>query len=90
MLLTAGSNRLASHLFALCAMANADNARSGAAALLPLFPKERPLASEVSDWIDAAKPSLPPDQRALIDGLKPRAFLSYAHATVPATRIASD
>ena len=43
MLLTAGSNRLASHLLALCAMANADNARSGAAALLPLFPKERPL-----------------------------------------------
>ena len=49
MLLTAGSNRLVSHLFALCAMATADTARSGAAAVLPLFPKERLLASEVSD-----------------------------------------
>ena len=58
--------------------------------MLPLFPKERPLASEVSDWLDASKPLLPPDQRALIDGLEPRAFLSYRHATVPAALIASE
>ena len=68
----------------ISAMASADAARSTTAITLPLFPKERPLASEVSDWIDSAKSILPPDQKALIDGVAPRSLLVYTHASVPA------
>ena len=32
--------------------------KPSASVVLPLFPKERPLASEVGEWIDAAKPLL--------------------------------
>ena len=42
---------------------------ASASVALTLFPKERPLASEAKDWCDDAKPLLPADQRALIDGL---------------------
>ena len=55
-----------------------------AAATLPLFLKERPLASEVKDWVTAAKPLLPADQRALVDGITPRVLIQYTHASVPA------
>ena len=73
-----------------CAMASADAARSTAAVSLPLFLKERPLASEVSDWIDSAKTILSSDQKALIDGVPPRSFLVYKHATIPAALVVAD
>ena len=57
---------------------------ASASVALTLFPKERPLASEAKDWCDDAKPLLPADQRALIDGLTPRALLAYSASTVPA------
>ena len=78
----AGGNRAHSLICAtllVSAMASVDN-KPSAAVTLPLFPKERPLASEVSDWIDAAKPMLPADQRSLIDGIEPRALLVYTHS----------
>ena len=50
----------------ISAMASADAARSTTAITLPLFPKERPLASEVSDLVDSAKSILPADQKALM------------------------
>ena len=57
--------------------------KPSASVVLPLFPKERPLASEVGEWIDAAKPLLPADQRALVDGFEPRALLGYRPASLP-------
>ena len=57
---------------------------ASASVALTLFPKERPLASEAKDWCDDAKPLLPADQRALIDGLTPKALLAYSASTVPA------
>ena len=57
---------------------------ASASVALTLFPKERPLASEAKDWCDDAKPLLPADQRALIDGLTPRALLAYSASTIPA------
>ena len=59
-----------------------------AAATLPLFLKERPLASEVKEWITAAKPLLPADQRALVDKITPRVLLAYTPATVPDALVA--
>ena len=51
------------------AMTDASTAKpSSASVALPLFPKERPLASEAKDWLDEAKILLPADQRALVDG----------------------
>ena len=87
----AGSNRAHSLTFAtllVSAMASVDS-RPSAAVTLPLFPKERPLASEVSDWIDTAKRSLPADQRSLIDNVEPRALIVYTHASLPAALVAT-
>ena len=64
-------------------MASADAAKPSASVTLPLFAKERPLASEVHDWLESAKPLLPSDQRALIDGVTPRAIIAYTLATLP-------
>ena len=66
------------------AMGDASTAKSVSASVaLPLFPKERPLASEAKDWLDEVKILLPADQRALVDGLTPRPLLGYKASTVP-------
>ena len=66
------------------AMGDASTAKSVSASVaLPLFPKERPLASEAKDWLDEVKTLLPADQRALVDGLTPRPLLGYKASTVP-------
>ena len=66
------------------AMGDASTAKSVSASVaLPLFPKERPLASEAKDWLDEVKTLLPADQRALVDGLTPRPLLGYKPSTVP-------
>ena len=67
------------------AMTDASTAKPASASVaLPLFPKERPLASEAKDWLDEAKILLPADQRALVDWLTPRSLLAYKASTVPA------
>ena len=48
---------------------------------LPLFPKERPSAETVKEWVEKAKPLLKPDETALIDGDEPRSLLVYTHST---------
>ena len=78
-------------LLASRAMSDAAAAKTASASVaLTLFPKERPLAAEAKDWCDDAKPLLPADQRALIDGLTPRALLSYTASTVPAEITAGE
>ena len=46
------------------------------------------MAAEVKDWLDAAKPLLPADQKALIDGITPRVLLVYTPATLPPALVA--
>ena len=78
-------------LIAAKAMGDASTAKSASASVaLPLFPKERPLASEAKDWLDEAKILLPADQRALVDGLTPRSLLGYKPSTVPAVIAPGD
>ena len=78
-------------LIAAKAMGDASTAKSASASVaLPLFPKERPLASEAKDWLDEAKILLPADQRALVDGLTPRSLLGYKPSTVPAPIASGD
>ena len=48
-----------------------------AADALPLFPKERPSAETVKEWVEKVKPLLKPDETALIDGDEPRSLLVY-------------
>ena len=75
-------SRLGVLKLALCVCAQmGDAARSTCA--LPLFEKERPKSSTVLDWLKIAKPLLPADQRALIDGITPRSLLAYKPASVP-------
>ena len=62
---------------------SSDASKPSAAVTLSLFAKERPLASEVHDWLESAKPLLPSDQRALIDGVTPRAIIHYNLASLP-------
>ena len=70
--------------FASRRMADASTAKTASASVsLTQFPKERPLASEVKDWCDDAKPLLPADQRALINGLTPRSLIAYSASTLP-------
>ena len=52
------------------------------------FPGEKPLASDVLDWLRLHKPRLTSDQRALADGYSPRALLAYSAASVPAALVA--
>ena len=51
---------------------------------LESFPGEKPLASDVLEWVRVNKPRLTADERALADGYKPRTLLQYTPATVPA------
>ena len=46
------------------------------------FPGEKPLASDVLEWLRVNKPKLSSDHRALVDGYTPRSLLGYSSATV--------
>ena len=61
-----------------------------AAEALPLFPKERPSAETVKEWVEKAKPLLKPDETALIDGDEPRSLLVYTHSTLPPALVAEN
>ena len=86
----AGGNRVRFRVTITVVIAMTDPVpKPSAAVALPLFAKERPLASEVGEWIDAAKPLLPADQRALVDGFEPRALIAYRLATLPGALVES-
>ena len=61
-----------------------------AAEALPLFPKERPSAETVKEWVEKVKPLLKPDETALIDGDEPRSLLVYTHSTLPPALVAEN
>ena len=54
---------------------------------LDAFPGNKPLASEVNEWLLANKPKLTSDQRAIVDGYTPRSLLAYSAVTVPAALV---
>ena len=59
------------------------SAMAAAEGRLTPFPGEKPLASEVLDWIETNKPRLSADERAFADGYTPRSLLAYSAHTVP-------
>ena len=64
-------------------MTTSFDTKAVASSTLPLFDKERPLASTVKDWVEQSESLLPADQRALVDGRTPRTLLQYRAVSVP-------
>ena len=71
-------------------MTTSFDTKAVASSTLPLFDKERPLASTVKEWIEQSESLLPADQRALVDGRTPRTLLQYRSSAVPSSLVAGS
>ena len=71
-------------------MTTSFDTKAVASSTLPLFDKERPLASTVKDWVEQSESLLPADQRALVDGRTPRTLLQYRAVSVPPSLVLGE